>query len=136
MRDVTNGVLGLGGKLNGIADTTRTVTKKYNAYTDPITDTEAWKFYANFYYLFGTRPFGFHIYPEINFQDDKLTLVHLGLGYVVSFMNTKKDQPTVNAEAYVKFQDVFNQLQSDKKNFWNRNEIGINFSFPINLFTK
>jgi hypothetical protein len=119
--------------VNAGADTTRTWTKKYNAFKDSVTQYNAWSVTGQFYMLFGARPSGFHIFPTLNFRNDNLKILNIGVGYVVSFMNTKKDQPIINAEIYYKFLDMFDQ-QKTGKDFWNRNDIGITLTLPINLF--
>jgi hypothetical protein len=143
-RQRTNNLDLLGTKLitdtkkivNTAGDVTRTVEKKYNAYTDPIIDDEGWKFFLNSYFLFGKKPSGIHFFPEINFQDNKTTIANMGLGYIVSFTNTKKDQPVVNMEIYFKLLDMTDQGGSGISGVWNRNELGLSFTLPINLFTK
>ena len=143
-RQRTNNLDLLGTKLitdtkkivNTAGEVTRTVEKKYNAYTDPIIDDEGWKFFLNSYFLFGKKPSGIHFFPEINFQDNKTTIANMGLGYIVSFTNTKKDQPVVNMEIYFKLLDMTDQGGSGISGVWNRNELGLSFTLPINLFTK
>jgi hypothetical protein len=115
-------------------DTTRKISKTYNAFTDPVTEFQQWSIFANVFYLFTGRPSGFHFYPSVDIRDDKHTLSHLGIGYTVSFINEKKDEPVINAEGYIQFIDLFNQLEQ-KARFWNRNEIGIRFTLPLNFYT-
>lgn len=122
--------------VNSVGDVTRVVERKYNAYSDPIIQDEGWKFFLNRYILFGKKPSGIHIFPELNFQDNKTTLFHMGLGYIISFVNTKKDQPVINAEVFFKFLDMTDQGGSTIAGVWNRNQIGVNFTLPFNLFTK
>lgn len=120
---------------NAIGDSVRTIEQKYNVYTDSITNYLQWNVYANIYYLFGKRTSGFHIFPSLYMPDGSKTYVNVGLGYVICFINNKKDQPVINTEGYVQFNDVFNNLKLPGK-FWNRNEIGIRFSLPFSLLTK
>ena len=116
-------------------DTTRTISRVYNAYTDPVNEYQQWSLFANFFYMFTGRTSGFHIYPSVDIRDhDNSTLTHLGIGYAISFINEKKDQPVINVEGYVKFIDLFNKLDINQK-FWNRNEIGIRFTLPLNFLT-
>jgi len=120
---------------NVAGDTVRKVVNKYDAYDEPITSVKHWQFYANFYYLFGARTSGFHIFPSFISPDHDKSYGSLGLGYVVSFINNKKDEPVINAEGYIQFVDIFNQLESEF-NFIKRSEIGVRFSLPIALLTK
>ena len=121
--------------VNGGGDSTRTIEKKYNAYTDTIRNFNNWDAFFNFYFLYGKRPGGFHLFPDVNFRSDKLVIANLGIGYIVSFQNAKKDEPVLNVEAYVKFQDLANQ-QKAKSGFFNRNEIGLSFTLPVSLFSN
>jgi len=118
--------------VNSSGDTTRTVTKKYNVYTNPITLYTNWSAFANFYFLFGSRPSGIHLFPELDYRSDKLWIANAGIGYIISFLNSKSGQAAINAEAYVKFLDLGNQ-QRQSSTFWNRNEIGVSFTLPVNF---
>jgi hypothetical protein len=120
---------------NTVGDTTRKISQKYNVYTDTIVSVPQWNLAANFYYLFGKRTSGLHFFPTLNIPDNNKSYTNLGLGYIVSFINNKKDQPIINAEGYVQFNDVFNSTEIPGT-FWNRNEIGIRFSLPIALLSK
>lgn len=120
---------------NAAGDTTRTVTKKYNAYTDPIVEVNKGTAFVNLCYMFGLRTSGIHFYPELNFIDGGETLTNIGVGYVMSFINTAKDKPVINAEAYVNFLDVANK-QEGKAKFWNRNEIGVRLTLPFTFLLK
>lgn len=117
-------------------DITRTVEKKYNAYTDPIITDQGLKLFLHTYYMFGKKPSGIHVFPDVTYQDNKTTIANLGLGYIVSFINTKKDQPLINLEAYFKLKDITDQGSSGIDGVLNRNELGFSFTLPINFFTK
>lgn len=121
---------------NSSGDVTRVVEKKYSAYTDPIAETEGWKVFINSYFMFGRKPSGFHYFPEVNWLDNKTTVLNMGLGYIVSFVNSKKDQPVINTELYFKLLDMTDQSSSGISGVWNRNELGVSFTLPLNLFTK
>ena len=115
-------------------DTVRRVLRKYNAYTDPIAEFKNWQFFTNFYYMFGDKTSGLHLFPNFTLFDDKTKQLNFGIGYIISFKNYKKDQPIINAEGYINFIDLSNELKNDKSNR-NKNEIGIRFTLPLNLFT-
>jgi hypothetical protein len=116
-------------------DTTRTISKTYNAYTDPINELKQVTAFANFFYLFNGKKTGIHFYPSADIRDKGPTLTNLGLGCAMSFVNAKKDQAIINIEGYVQFIDMFNKLDN-KPRFWNRNEIGVRFAFPFSFTTS
>lgn len=116
-------------------DTVRKVSKTYNAYTDQITENTIWNFFANVYFIHSSKTTAFHLFPSVDWYDSKKVISNIGLGYVVSFKNKKKEEPMINAEGYVKFVDLFNKLEG-KPFFWNRNEIGVNFTLPFNFFIQ
>lgn len=118
---------------NTAGDTVRQVVKNYSAFTDPVNEMQYWELYGNYYFLFGERTSGLHIFPSVTKQDGKKAVSNFGVGYVVSFRNVKKDAPVINAEGYISFIDLFKNLDTAPK-FWNRNEIGIRFTMPLNLF--
>jgi hypothetical protein len=117
--------------LTGV-DTKRVITTKYNAFKNPIEEFRAWQLYMNVYYLFGKENVsGIHFFPEVNFRSTHKTVTNIGFGYVISFNDAKKAKSLINAEAYVKFADVGNVLNSER-GFYKRNEIGISFGIPFN----
>lgn len=118
---------------NAAGDTTRKISKQYNAFSDPIVESHVWSIFGNCYFVQKGKGQSFHVYPSVDIYDKGKTLSNLGLGYVVSFKNAKKDQPIINAEGYVQFQDLFNELDK-KAGFWNRNEIGVRFTLPFSFF--
>ena len=121
---------------NAAGDTVRKVTKKYTSYTEKIDTVQQWFLFANFYYMFGSRTSGFHVFPSHYIPDGRDTAyTNLGLGYVVSFLNAKTDKPVLNVEGYIQFNDVFDRLKL-KDSFWKRNEIGIRFSLPFAFLLK
>ncbi len=119
--------------VNAGGDTSRSIAKKYSVYTDPVTKYTTWNIAANLYYLFGKTLSGFHILPSVDVKSSYRTIYSGTLGYVIPFQNTVKDQPIVNAEFYIRFDDITNQINTVKR-FWNRNEIGISFTIPFNIF--
>jgi hypothetical protein len=117
---------------NAGGDTTSKITKKYSVYTDPITEAKSWSLFLNFYLISLNNSTALHIYPTYNIFDEGKNNFNTGIGYVISLKNSKKDAPVINAEGYVEFQDVFNELNSASP-FIKRNEIGIRFTLPFNF---
>jgi len=123
-------------KRSVLADTTNSLGKKYNAYTDPITEYKAWKIYANYYYFLGKgNTMALHPFAELQFRDTDQNPFGLGLGFVKSLKN-KKDNAVFNVEVYAKFKDIGRALPQKEAEFYNRNEVGINFAVPLNLPKK
>lgn len=118
---------------NAAGDTTRKISKTYKSYTDEVIHSKVWNFTGNIYLLYSSKKSGFHVYPSVDVYDKGKTLVNLGLGYLISFKNTEKDKPIINAEGYIQFQDMANELER-KNGFYNRNEIGVRFSLPFTFF--
>ena len=119
--------------VNASGDIVRQISSKHTVYTSPIETFNAWNVSAHAYWLFGKTPMGVHLFPSLTVQDNDQTLTNITLGYLLSFVNTVKDQPRVNAELFVRFNDVFNDLKADTR-FLKRNEIGIAFTLPFNIF--
>lgn len=118
---------------NTAGDITRKIAKSYQVYTDPIIEDKIWNFFANVYLISGSKTNAVHFFPSWDLYDNKNTLANIGIGYIVSFKNLKKDQPVFNAEGYIQLKDVFNHLQQGKT-FWNRNEFGIRLTLPFFIF--
>jgi hypothetical protein len=117
-------------------DTTNTLGKKYNVYTDPIETYKAVKFYANYYRFFGKdNAFAFHPFGEVEFRDSDANPFGLGLGIVFSLKN-KKDNSVFNIELYGKLKDMGRALVYTEYGMFGRNEIGLNFAVPLNLPKK
>lgn len=119
--------------INPGGDTTRTITSKISAYTQPITSYNMWNISLHGYYLFGKKTSGIHLSPSIDIIDGKKAITNFSLGYIIPFKNTVKDQPIVNAELYVRFDDMFNSADNTSV-FYDRNEIGVSFTFPFKIF--
>ncbi|KFF14101.1 hypothetical protein IW15_01235 [Chryseobacterium soli] len=123
-------------KKSVLDDTTNSLGKKYNVYTDPITEYKAWRIYANYYYFLGKgNTMAIHPFAELQFRDTHENPFALGLGFVKSLKN-KKDNAVINIEIYAKFKDIGRALPQKNVPFYNRNEIGINFAIPLNLPKK
>jgi hypothetical protein len=119
--------------INAGGDTIRTITSKVSAYTKPISTYRLWNVSLHGYYMFGKTPSGIHLFPSIDIKDGEKAVTNFTLGYIIPFQNTAKDQPVVNAEIYVRFNDMFNSAD-DASVFYNRNEIGVSFTFPFKIF--
>jgi len=120
---------------NTLGDTTRTISKTYKAFTDEVINSKVWNFVSNIYFLYSSKKAGFHIYPSVDIYDKGKTLANLGIGYLVSFRNTEKEKPIINAEGYIQFQDMTNALKKGN-NFLKRSEIGIRFALPFTFFNQ
>lgn len=118
---------------NAAGDIQRTITKKYDAYTDPVEEFRSVLVYANVYYFIGKRaPLGFHLFPEIDFRSNKKNPINVGIGGILALKDEKKEKNILNVEAYLKFKDVGNALDSEDK-FHKRIQIGIRVGLPIKL---
>lgn len=118
---------------NEKGDVVNTVSKKYSAYTDPILSNQLINAYFNYFYIFGKRQSALHIFPSYIKPDRKAGYLNIGIGYIISFKNTKKDNPIINAELYALSSDSFNG-QGTNRSFLKRIDIGLKFSLPFNLF--
>lgn len=119
---------------NATGDTTRKISKQYNAYTDAIEEVQVVELFSNFYLLKGNRRGAIHIYPSYqHYYRGKGNYLNTGIGYLVSFINSKKDQPVINVEGYAELKDLTNYVKMEN-HFWKRAEIGIRFAVPFNLF--
>lgn len=119
-----------------LADTTNTLGKKYNVYTDSIQEFKAWKIYLNYYYSLGkNNSMALHAFPEVQFRDSHKNPLNLGIGLIKSIKN-RKDNAAFNVEIYAKFKDIGKALPQKEASFLNRNEIGLNFAVPLNLVKK
>jgi hypothetical protein len=118
---------------NTAGDIQRTITKKYDAYTEPVEEFRSVLLYANVYYFIGKRaPLGFHLFPEVDFQSNKKNPMNIGIGGILALKDEKKDKNILNIEAYLKFKDVGNALDSEDK-FYKRILVGIRVGLPIKL---
>ena len=118
---------------NNLGDTVRTIKKTYNVYEDPIQSTHVTSLFFNGYWMNKQKTFAFHLFPTFDFISHEDDIANLGFGFVTSFKNEKKDKPIINIEAYFKINDLLNNHAAASQ-FWNRNEFGVSFSIPINLF--
>lgn len=110
----------------------RTSSKKYTAYRGSYkTYLKGIRLFAEYYhFFFNENAVAFHAYTNYKIKDKVQPTLDHGLGIMFSVKNPEKESVIVNVEIYYTFKDVFNALDSDKK-FWERNDIGIRFGFPI-----
>jgi hypothetical protein len=115
----------------------RTQTKKFNAYQGTYTkDIKGLTPYVDFYYfLFNNNIGAIHANPQWVMQSKEKPVGNFYVGFLMAFKGTKTDNPIVNAELYYQFLDVFKTTDTDYKLF-ERNNIGIRFSFPIQFKYK
>lgn len=117
----------------------RAITKKFNAYSGNFLEhNRSLDFYSDFYYfLFHKNQAAIHLNPTYQIIEDIKPRFNFNLGVVFSFKNSKKeDNPTiVNAEVFYNFLDLFKTTETDYKLF-ERNNIGLRFTFPINFNIK
>jgi hypothetical protein len=118
---------------NAVGDTIRKIKKTYNVYTDPVRGTFVTSLFSNLYFMNDARTMALHLFPSFDFIRNQKDITNIGVGFVTSFKNEKKEKPIINVEGYIKVNDLLNN-HPDTSEFWNKNEIGISFSIPINLF--
>jgi hypothetical protein len=113
----------------------RAVTKKYNAYKGNYTkDMKSLRLYGDYYrFLFSGNVAALHGYPELLIRSNEKPVWNLGFGFLLSFKDDKES--VVNAELYYNFLDLFKVTETDYDLF-ERNDIGIRFSFPIKFKNK
>lgn len=117
---------------NTAGDTARSITTKYSVYTDPVTTSGGLNISGHAYYIFGKKPSGLHVFPSLDIQG-RHSVFNCTLGYIIAFKNTVKDQPVINTELYIRFNDITNDADIESK-FYKRNEIGLSFTIPFNIF--
>jgi len=112
-------------------DSTRVITRKFNAYTEPIFEYTVWELFANFYLINSSKTSAFHVFPSVQVFKGATVLTSFGMGYVFSFKNTKKnDKAVLNAELYVLLQYPFDP-QALNEDIWSKNSIGVRLSLPF-----
>ena len=121
---------------SSLNDTSLSLSKDYNVYTDSIEEYEAWKPYVNYYFYFDrTNKQAVHALFEAEFRTTGVSPLNFGAGYIFSIKNSK-DNSILNIEAYIKFIDVFYSLSNEKAGFFNRNTVGILLCIPFTLPTS
>jgi len=116
-------------------DSTRTIAKKYNAYTDSITIYKAIKLAANYYQSIGREAsVALHAFSDVEFRSYKKAPMNLGLGFIVPIRSNAK--PVLNIELYYKLVDIWKVLPQKQPNALKRNEIGLSLAVPFAILTK
>lgn len=114
----------------------REVLDRYSAYTDSIQEFKSNFFYADYYFMFKRNALSaLHFFPEFDVRRTGEQVFNAGIGYVISFKDSKKEKAVINAEAYYKFLDLSNELGS-AQGIWERNEIGIRVGLPLNFIIQ
>lgn len=117
------------------SDSTHTLVQKYNVYTDPVVEYKSLNIYANYFYYFGkTNNFALHFAPGIELRNTKQSPINVSAGIIFAYKN-KKENNIANIELFSKFIDVNDALKLEQRSWLNRNIIGINFGFPLNIFS-
>jgi hypothetical protein len=118
------------------SDSAHSLATKYNVYTDPITEYEAWRLYFNYYYSFGkNKDYGLHFFPDVEFRNTHENPFNIAAGMIIPVKN-KTDKTIFNLEFYGKLIDVGKALPQDEAKFINRNQLGISLGIPIGLPTS
>jgi hypothetical protein len=115
----------------------RTSSKKYNAYSGTYkTYLKGIRLYGEYYrFFFKDNAVAFHVFSDFVIKDKVQPTLDPGLGLIFSVKDAAKESSIVNVEFYYTFKDVFNTSGSEFS-FWERNNIGIRFGFPIKYSTK
>ncbi|MBL7770012.1 MAG: hypothetical protein JNK20_13600 [Flavipsychrobacter sp.] len=121
----------------GPSSGSRSVTKKYNAYEGVYNkDLVSLKLYSDmYYYLFNNNIAALHFNPELLFQKSEKPITNCFAGILLAFMNKGDEKSIVNAELYYQFLDIFKNTET-KYNLFERNTVGLRFTFPINFKYK
>lgn len=110
----------------------RTSTTKYNVYEgDYEKGIKGIRLYGDYYkFLFKNNFIALHCLAEAIYKDRISPTYNSGVGILMSFKNSKDETSIVNVELYYKFLDLFKTIYTEN-NFFDRNEVGLRFSFPI-----
>lgn len=121
----------------GVNPDDRTTTRKYSVYTgDYINNQKGVKLFADYYrFLFNENIVAIHTYPELLIRDKTKPLYNIGFGFLYAFKDSKDETSIVNAELYYNFLDLFKSTETTHRLF-ERNNIGLRFTFPIKFKTK
>jgi len=115
----------------------RSVTRKFDSYEGTYErNIASGKFYADMYWFcFNKNIAALHLNPEWWMREKEKPVGNLFVGVMLSI--PKKDTPgsVVNAELYYQFLDLFKETDTEYRLF-ERNSIGIRFTFPINFKYK
>jgi hypothetical protein len=115
----------------------RSEQKKYTVYRGEYEqDIRSTRPYMDIYYFpLHSQNTALHFYPEVLLSKGSKPVTNIGTGLYLTFAdkNDKDGKAKVNAELYVKFNDVDNNLEKKNYKFYERNDIGIRLSFPFNF---
>lgn len=116
---------------SSVNGTEREVLQKYSVYTDNIIEYKSDLIYADYYFMFKKSALSaIHLFPEYDQRNNGKKILNLGIGYIISLKDSKKEKSIINAEAYYKFLDLRNDLENES-GIWERNEIGVRVGFPL-----
>jgi len=122
----------------GTSGIERAVTNTYNVYkkSEYESSISSLRLYGDVYYfLFKGNMAAVHVFPELIVKERYKPLSNFGIGFLISFKDKEDESSNANAELYYNFMDVFEVKTSDYS-FFERNSIGLRFSFPINFKAK
>lgn len=111
------------------ASSERLLTQKYNVYVgDYKKNIVGLNVNFDYYKVFHRESFmGMHVFPEVIAKKNYFT-INSGLGFFVNFLKKDDTKSIINAEFYIKFNDL---LKNQKNLFIDRHEIGIWLNIPI-----
>ncbi|HVI45391.1 MAG TPA: hypothetical protein VM802_10990 [Chitinophaga sp.] len=121
----------------GPAADDRTSTKTYSAYTGTYEKNLAsLNLYGDYYrFLLKDNIIALHGFGNWKIKNNELPIADLGLGLFFSVKDNRDESAVVNMELYYQFTDLFKATETTLKLF-ERNNIGLRFSFPIKFKTK
>lgn len=110
----------------------RSTTKKYAAYSGDYKSgyNELELNGELFYFILPDDKTAIHISPKFRVADKQKPVCDLLLGLVFAFPDSSKKGSLVNTELYYKMDDMF-RVTEGSFNIFDRNSIGLRFTFPI-----
>lgn len=114
--------------------TDRVGTKKYSVFQGKyVRKLTTLTLFGDFYkFLLTDNQVALHVYPEAVFKEDERAAQNLGMGFLVAFRQQDKLTTILNAEAYIKLEDLTNRNHPGVGPF-KRSSYGFRFSVPINF---
>lgn len=111
----------------------RTTTKKYKVYTGDYSETLLGEgnFFADGYHFVYNNSAAIHWLFDLKAKHKEKRTFGVGAGILLSYKN-EEGNAKVNSELYAELYDLDNGKNSELS-FWERYDIGIRFSFPINF---
>ena len=115
----------------------RTTAKKYNTYKGIYRPSlHGLELNSDLYYfMFNNNTVALHLYQSAEFQDGEFPKFSTGCGLVFPFTTKDKDKPILNAEVYYTVRDLAN-AKREGNDIFDRNNIGIRFTYPIDFNPK